>query len=335
MLPPSPLSLRDTYPRQYQQAFASGDPIPCPHGRADLDVVVSAVPMRITLRRRLSGRLDLNHTAAGLSAIEPSPGQIYPEAMLNAFQSQDQTALLGMLAQVVQRLQHPSGAIGDGTPNLRISPFATPTPIASPTPLASPRESEQPPHVDVVRHDPHCSSGCGIRPAASFRINDGLVRWHSIADSVDSGCSTPVQPVAASLPVLPVAARDASTALVPMPNSKARSPLEASNELQILLGTADKRKRKKKGKTVAAPKHRAKATPATGKVSVKDPTISVEMSRNQVKAWTGKKNAGEYKIFSLKRSTISAAKTEAATWLIRKLKDQKRKAPPSLLAHCK
>ena len=49
-----------------------------------------------------------------------------------------------------------------------------------------------------------------------------------------------------------------------------------------------------------------------GKILVKDPIISVEMSRNQVKAWTGYKMPGEYKIFNLNRTTVMAARTEAA-----------------------
>jgi len=71
------------------------------------------------------------------------------------------------------------------------------------------------------------------------------------------------------------------------------------------------------------------------KISVKDPIISVEMSRNQVKAWTGYTTPGEYKIFNLNRTTVMAAKTESAKWLIAKLKEQKRKPPPAIVAYCK
>ena len=133
-LPLSPVAFRNSHPKQYYRAFPSADPVPCPYSRTDVDAVVSAVPMRFTLRRKFSG------------ATEPPPAAA---ALINAFQPQDPNMMLSLLAQVVQRLQHPSGAVGDGTPNLRVSPFATPsdlsynpTPLATPTPLASPREKK-------------------------------------------------------------------------------------------------------------------------------------------------------------------------------------------------
>ena len=53
-LPTSPLAFRRQYPRQYQHAYAGAEPGPCQYSRSDIQQLVSAVPMRTSLRRLAS-----------------------------------------------------------------------------------------------------------------------------------------------------------------------------------------------------------------------------------------------------------------------------------------
>ena len=108
---------------------------------------------------------------------------------------------------------------------------------------------------------------------------------------------------------------------------KKKTVEDASSELEGLMEGKAKEKRiekaamalkekKEQDKVAAVTKSKATKKVATKAAATKKPVISCELSRGQVKAWTGVHGEGNYGIFKI-TGKVESAKQQAAHWLVK------------------
>jgi hypothetical protein len=145
---------------------------------------------------------------------------------------------------------------------------------------------------------------------------------------------------AAAAPAAAAVAAPAQTADVTAPvvaagGVKRKTVADAASALEDLLENAAQGRKlvaaKKSGKDAkvkAKAKAKAKATAATTKGKGEgSPAIIVENSRNQIKAWTGRKGENMNKIVSFKHTSPMKARKIAVDWLVSRCKELKIVVP--------
>ena len=150
-------------------------------------------------------------------------------------------------------------------------------------------------------------------------------------------------PAAAAAVAAPAQTPDVTLPVVAAGGVKRKSVTDAASELEALLdGAADERKlvaAKQSGKDAKAKKQSGKDAKAKAKAKAKalaatakgkgegSPAIIVENSRNQIKAWTGRKGENMNKIVSFKHISQMKARKIAVNWLVSRCKELKIVVP--------
>ena len=165
--------------------------------------------------------------------------------------------------------------------------------------------------------------------------------------AVDAQPPARVEDVAAAPAAVaaPAQTADVTAPVVTAGGVKRKSVIEAASALEDLLDTAaDARKLAAAKKSVkdakAKAKGKAKATKKKGKVETPaatakgkgegSPAIIVENSRNQIKAWTGRKGDNMNRIVSFKSITQMKARKIAVDWLVDRCKELKIVVPAKI-----
>ena len=164
----------------------------------------------------------------------------------------------------------------------------------------------------------------------------------------EDGAAAHAAPAAAAAVAAPAQTPDVTRPVVAAGGVKRKSVTDAASELEVLLdGAADERKlvaAKQSGKDAKAKKQSGKDAKAKAKTKAKakapaatatgkgegSPAIIVENSRNQIKAWTGRKGDNMNRIVSFKSIPQIKARKIALDWLVVRCKELKIVVPAKI-----
>ena len=157
--------------------------------------------------------------------------------------------------------------------------------------------------------------------------------------------AAPAAPAAAAAVAAPAQTPDVTAPVVAAGGVKKKSVTDAASELEVLVDAAadgrklaaakqsgkDAKAKKRSAKAKAKAKANAKAPAATAKGKGEgSPAIIVENSRNQIKAWTGRKGDNMNRIVSFKSITQMKARKIAVDWLVARCKELKIVVPAKI-----